>query len=63
LSGERTGQAGNNFALDLGGFAAAAVFADALDLEDLLAMGKTQVARQGTRGPNAAGFDASVSVV
>jgi len=59
--GRAAGQAGNDFALDLGGLAAAPVLANALDLEDLLAMGEVEVARQFRGDPDAARFDAAVS--
>jgi hypothetical protein len=59
--GGTTGQAGNDFALDLGGFLAAPVLANALDLEDLSAMGEAEVVGQFSGDPDAARFDAAVS--
>jgi hypothetical protein len=57
------GQAANDFALDLDGLAGAAVLADALDLEDLLAVREGGVVVELGGGPDAAGVDASMSFV
>jgi hypothetical protein len=58
-----TGQAGDDFVLDLGGLARTAMAASTLDLEDLLAVGERDVAIESGGGPDAADVDASVAFV
>lgn len=61
--GATTGQAGNDLAFDFGGLAGATMFADPLDLEDLLAMREGEIALEFEGGPDTAGFDAGVSLI
>ena len=61
--GAATGEAGDDFALDLRGRAGTAMLADAFDLEDLLAVREREVVVEFGGGPDTAGVDASMSFV
>ena len=61
--GAATGEAGDDFALDLRGRTGTAMLADAYDLEDLLAVREREVVVELGGGPDTAGVDASMSFV